>query len=350
MQNSDSAQQPLQRHPVKIGLALLLIAASIVALAYVRGLLLLGVLGILLAVVLSFPIDFLSRFMPRAVATLIVLFTVLGLMAGVARVVVPSVTSQLSQMVDSLPAAIERLRDWLHWARNQLPISNGEPADTAADQKWLMDGVHSALSKAVPAIFGVISGFTFAVLALALAFFLAHEPDTYRRGLRLLVPRSLEPMVDEGWSRIGGALRAWMKGILVSMTIMGVLTTVGLWAVGIKGWLVLGLLTFLGTFIPYVGAVASAIPGLLLGLAQSPKHFLLALAIYLGVHVVEGYIVQPIVMRRAVEIRPAILLIWQVLFGGIFGLLGVIVATPVLACVQSAVEYFWIERRLGKAA
>jgi predicted PurR-regulated permease PerM len=334
MPNSDSAQQPLQRHPVKIGLALLLIAASIVALAYVRGLLLLGVLGILLAVVLSFPIDFLSRFMPRAVATLIV----------------PSVTSQLSQMVDSLPAAIERLRDWLHWARNQLPISNGEPADATADQKWITDGVHSALSKAVPAIFGVISGFTFAVLAFALAFFLAHEPDTYHRGLRLLVPRSLESMVDEGWNRIGGALRAWMKGIIVSMTIMGVLTTVGLWAVGIKGWLVLGLLTFLGTFIPYAGAVASAIPGLLLGLAQSPKHFLLALAIYLGVHVVEGYIVQPIVMRHAVEIRPAILLIWQVLFGGIFGLLGVIVATPVLACVQSAVEYFWVERRLGKAA
>ena len=80
------------------------------------------------------------------------------------------------------------------------------------------------------------------------------------------------------------------------------------------------------SFVPYVGAIASAIPGLLAALAQSPRHLLYAAIVNQAVHVVEGYLVQPLVMRRAVEVKPAALLV----------------------CAQVLTGLFWVERRLGK--
>ena len=97
---------------------------------------------------------------------------------------------------------------------------------------------------------------------------------------------------------------------------------------------------------PYVGAVSSSVPGLLIGLGQSPNHFFMALAVYVGVHVIEGYLVQPVVMRRAVETNPALLLFFQALMGALFGLLGLIVATPLLTVLQIIVTTLWIEGRL----
>ena len=139
-----------------------------------------------------------------------------------------------------------------------------------------------------------------------------------------------------------------MGGTVVAMLLMGSVTAVGLWACGIQGWALLGLLTFFGTFVPYVGAVSSAVPGLLVGLAQSPTHFFMALAVYVGVHVIEGYLVQPYVMRRAVEANPALLLFFQAVMGALFGLLGLIVATPLLTLLQITVTTLWIEGRLHK--
>jgi predicted PurR-regulated permease PerM len=185
---------------------------------------------------------------------------------------------------------------------------------------------------------------------VVLAAFLVYRPDTYRHGLRQLFPARRQPVFDELWDRLRNALRHWVGGILVSMTIMGTLCAVGLLLVGIRDWLILGTLTFLGTFVPYLGAVASAVPGLLAALAQSPHHLLLAAAVYLGVHVVEGYIVQPAVMRRAVELNPALLLFGQGVLGAVFGVLGIVVATPLLVCAQVAVQYLWIERRVQRQA
>ena len=151
-----------------------------------------------------------------------------------------------------------------------------------------------------------------------------------------------------GNGREGKGRWAGQRAILISMSIMGTLTAIGLRVAGVDGWATLALLTFLGTFIPYAGALASALPGLAVALADSPRRFGYALLVYLAVHFVEGYVVEPMVMKRAARLRPALLLFFQLLAGAVFGVLGVIVATPLLACAQVAVDYLYVERALGK--
>lgn len=102
------------------------------------------------------------------------------------------------------------------------------------------------------------------------------------------------------------------------MTIMGTLTALGLWAAGVEQWPLLGLLTFIGTFVPYAGALVSAVPGFVLSLATSLSFFAATCGVYLGIHIIEGYLVEPLIMKRAVEIQPELSLFWISLSGAMF--------------------------------
>ena len=329
-----------------VGLILIGCAAALAALWLAREILLLGFLGILIAVVFSFPVGWLSRIVPRGVAVILVLLALAGAAAGIAALAAPILQREVDQLRESGPRAVKTAQSWLRRVESTAGGA-GSGQQGSAGQK-APEVAAEVGEKAVPALLALVSGITAVVLVIVLGAFLVYKPDVYRRGVRLLVPSRHEPKFDEAWQRVGEGLRKWVGGILISMTLMGTLAAIGLAVIGIEEWLLLGVLTFLGTFVPYVGAIASAIPGLLAGLAQSPRHFLLAAAVYVGVHLVEGYLVQPIVMRRAVEIRPALLLFGQGVFGAVFGLMGTIVATPLLVCAQILTEYLWVERRLGK--
>jgi len=321
-----------------VGIVLICVVAVIAALWLAREIVLLGFLGVLIAVVFSFPVGWLSRVLPRGLAVIVVLLALIGGAIGLGLAVAPTLSKEFKQLQERGPKAIESLRNYA----SRTGASGQQIAQKAPE------AVKEVGQKAVPALIAVVSGITSIILVIVLGAFLVGQPEVYRRGLRALVPRQHEEKFDESWKRVGGALRRWVGGILVSMTIMGALTAIGLKIAGIEEWFLLGVLTFLGTFVPYVGAVASAVPGLLAALAQSPRHFLWAGVVYLGVHLVEGYLIQPLVMRRAVEVKPALLLFGQGLFSAVFGLMGTVVATPLLVCGQTFIDYLWVERKLEK--
>jgi predicted PurR-regulated permease PerM len=281
-----------------------------------------------------------------------VLLALLGLVYAIAAAASPVLSRQADQLQESAPRAISSVTTWLRRFQAQhvgpaAAAAGGVQRSTATAENQVPQAV-AVGAKALPALLGVLGGITEVVLVVVLAAFLVYRPEAYRDGLRRLVPRSREGVFEELWDRLRYGLRRWVGGVIVAMTLMGTLAAIGLLAAGIEGWLLLGVLTFLGTFVPYLGAVASAVPGLLAGLSQSPSRLAYALLVYLGVHVVEGYIVEPAVMRRAVKLNPALLLFGQGLFGALFGVLGIVVATPAIVCLQILVEALWVEKRLGK--
>lgn len=340
----------LLRHPLAVAAGALGLVALLLGLWVIRDVLLLGFLAVLIAVVFTFPVDWLSRRLPRGVAVVLVLVAVLGGVGALGYLAVPPLASQGKHLAQTLPEAMKNARAWI--ARTAQASQLGErPKELTRKVQEHATNVAGDLAKQViPAALSTVELVATVVLLLVMAAFLAHAPHAYRDALRTLVPPAFEPHFDETWRRMGQGLRHWVGGIVVSMFLMGSFTAVGLWLAGIQGWPLLAILTFFGTFVPYLGAIASAVPGLMIGLAQSPLKLLAAAAVYLGVHIVEGYIVQPLVMKRAVEIRPATLLFGQVAAGALFGVLGTVVATPLIVCLKAGVGYLWIERRLGKVA
>ncbi len=329
---------------------MLLTAAGAALLWIARDVLLLGFLAVLIAVVFSFPVNALARVIGRGASVVVVLLLVVGSIAGFAVVAVPALADEGRQVVETIPDALERARTLL---RREARKTGGAVATPEKVTKTVQEQAESAgkaaLSQVIPVALTTAEVLVTAVLVLVLAAFLVHAPEDYQRALRTLVPREHEPTFDELWSRLGLALRHWVGGILVSMLLMGGLTAIALALAGIRGWPLLALLTFFGTFVPYLGAIASAVPGLLVGLSMSSAKLLAAAGIYLGVHLVEGYLVQPLVMKHAVQVRPATLLLGQAAAAAVFGVLGAIVATPLLVCVKVVVGQLYIEGRLGKA-
>ena len=326
-----------------LGLVVLVLLKEVVFIAF---------LGILFCVILSFPVRFLSRWMPRGLAVLLTLLFCGGMIGAGGALCANPLSEQVAQLDETAPKVVRKIEAWFKKAENQTAIqqlapSNGGQGAIQEKAGKVVEGVIEQTGQFALKFLSLLSGM---VVIIVLAAFFAHEPRTYYEGLCALVPRKYERDLEELWNRLGMGLRHWVAGILISMSIMGVVAGVGLWLAGIQDWPLLALITFFGTFIPYVGAIGSAVPGLMLGLGQSTDKFFAALAVYLVVHIVEGYIVEPIIMRRAVIIRPAILLIWQLVMGACAGVLGIIVATPLLVCIKIIIGYLYIEKGLGKAA
>jgi predicted PurR-regulated permease PerM len=118
---------------------------------------------------------------------------------------------------------------------------------------------------------------------------------------------------------------------------------VGLWLLGIPLAFTLGLFTALMIFVPYVGALISEIPAFLVALNQSPRTAIYVIVLYLSLHVVEGYLLTPLVQKRAVHLPPVLTILMQFLLWNIAGLLGVAVATPLAAAGLILVKMLYLD-------
>jgi predicted PurR-regulated permease PerM len=354
MSEAGTVPQPVARRHVRAFLLTIgvLIAGWVLLrlLGSVQRVFLLTFVGVVLSVVLRLPVDFLSRWMPRAVATFVSLLSISAALAGVVILTIPTVSEQAAVLVEKAPAAIDRVQAW--WAGVSSPggaldaIGGPDMAEPLTDR--LRSEGAGLLSKLLPAAFGTISVVGAIVFVVVLAAFLAHRPDVYFDGLLRLTPPRYEADVRDVLLAMGAALRGWTRGTLVAMGLTGLLTGLGLLLIGIDSWLVLGIIAFFGDFIPFVGPFLAMIPGVAVALADSPEKALWAVVVYVIVQQIEGNLIQPVVMKRAVKVAPATLLVGQLLLTGAFGFLGLVVATPLLACVQVALRVAYVEKALGK--
>jgi predicted PurR-regulated permease PerM len=198
--------------------------------------------------------------------------------------------------------------------------------------------------------FGTLGVIGEVLLVVVLALFIAHNPGAYERGLLRLFPPDKEEDVASLLRSVAHVLRQWVKGVLLSMTFVGVLTGVGLRIVGVESWLALALLSMFGEFVPFLGPIATGVLGTAVALSQSPETAVRAAVVYLVVQQVETNLVVPLVMKQAVRIQPALLLVWQLVFVNAFGLLGLFIATPLLAALQTAIRIAYVQRALGRPA
>lgn len=142
--------------------------------------------------------------------------------------------------------------------------------------------------------------------------------------------------------RLATAYVNWLLGLAISMAVLGTLTFVGLTLVGIPYALVFAVLTALATVVPYYGALASYIPPFAVALTISVPKALLVLVVSLVAHFVEGNLVSPLVMARAVRLHPALVAAGVLVVDRLIGFVGLLVAIPVLVTFKILVEELWV--------
>jgi predicted PurR-regulated permease PerM len=190
----------------------------------------------------------------------------------------------------------------------------------------------------------VFGGIADLVLVIFLTMYLAVDPKTYRNGFLLLLPRSARDDVGNALDASGDALRKWLVGQLGAMIVVGVLTGLGLWAVGVPLALPLGILSGLLDFVPFIGPLLAAIPGILLAFSQGPQVALYAALVYFAVQFIEGHLVLPLAQKWAVSLPPALTLVSIVAVGLVFGLPGLLFAMPLTVVAVVMVQKLYVEK------
>jgi len=137
-----------------------------------------------------------------------------------------------------------------------------------------------------------------AILVLVVGSYAALDPQTYIAGLLRILPEKRRERARRVGAQVLYTLRWWLLGQLEPMAFLGVLTMLGLWLLHVPLAFTLGLLTAVMIFIPYLGALASEIPAVLVALQQGPRTMLYVLILYLGVHSLEAYLITPLIQKQ----------------------------------------------------
>ena len=209
----------------------------------------------------------------------------------------------------------------------------------------LLGGV-GRLTTALSTALGALSSI---LMILVIGIFIAIEPKLYDRGVAWMLPTEHRDGFYDLSNKVGFTLRRLMFGRIVGMVVEGVGTWLMLMWGGVPMAALLGLLTGLLAFIPNIGAIVSGVLMVAVGFSAGTDAGLWAIATYFIVQTIDGYLIVPYVARRTVDLAPALVLAAQLLFGVLFGLMGLLLADPIVATIKVSLEE-WSKRRAGRRA
>jgi predicted PurR-regulated permease PerM len=342
VKHDDESKGNIARKTLVFGIIFWLIPALLLFIWHTADLLLVFFAGLMFAIFLRKSALLISEHTKLTVGwglvvTALIIVTVIGLGGWLAA---PSVTEQFYDLQQQLPAAIQQLTaqfnetTWGKQFQEQIPRV----------EEMLTTGVLRRAGFLFTTIIGIIASF---LVILALGFYLAVNPGTYVSGIAQLAPPSKRAKTRHIMHTIGDTLGYWLLGRFAEMIFIGVLTTIALYYLGVPLALVLGLLAGLLNFIPYLGPFIAAVPPLLVALMISPQTALYVLIFFTAIQTAETYLVTPFVDRKTIWLPPALTITVQLLLGSIWGILGVLFASPITAAIIVLVKLLYLEDVYG---
>ncbi|HEX6141114.1 MAG TPA: AI-2E family transporter [Geminicoccaceae bacterium] len=324
-----------------IALAVLIIAS---VLWFAVDILLLLFAAVLLANVLRAPTAALRRRspLPDGVVLMVVILAIFGLFGAIGTMLVPQLDKELPVLIKSLGDTLQGLLDrvgfeeWAEGLAKDVDLLQVIPSPA---------GLVGGATGIIASTFGILAN---VLILVVVTIYFAADPKLYLDGATLLVPEPKRERARHILETIGRTLRWWFIGQLVSMTVVGVMTYVGLSLLGVPLAMTLAVIAFLLTFIPFLGPILAAVPVFLAAFAEGPETAVWAMVYYTLIQSFEGYILTPLVQRRSVALPPALTVTAQILLGVILGPLGVILATPLAAAGLVTVKMLYIEDVLGE--
>jgi predicted PurR-regulated permease PerM len=327
----------------------ILLGAVLIAAGLVAQQLISLILATLLTIIISLPMSVTAeRLAPLGVPRALGAFV--GLLAGIV-VVAGGLALLLPPLIDQGRTLINAAPHLLRLAEVKLGSVTGDrPGHVAAQlQRDLTTFVHNPSQLLGPittigaSVVTIIGG---VVIGVITAYYIAARPEPLTNGLLSLFSDDARSEAEETLQRIRAAWLGWLRGLAISMVLIGVMLYVALGLiVGLPFALVFAVLSACLEVVPYLGALASGIPPVAFALTISPTRAILVLIVYILVHQIEANLIGPLVMARAVRLHPAVIAIGVVAVGEVFGLLGLIVAVPILSLIAILVDQLWTSRR-----
>ena len=322
---------PIIRTEIKRAAVWIGMTAFVVGLVWLAQPLLLIMGGLVLAAMFDGGARLLGRVLPipRGIRLTIVVLAVFGFMYWTFVFTGSELAAQAASLQAIVEAQIESIGNRIAAAGFNI---------SAEDVKSFGTQILNSVGRVTAAVSSVVGTVTNMAMMLVLAIFIAAEPRMYERGVAWMLPLAEREHFYVTAAKMGSVLRRLMAGRLLGMAVEGFGTWILLSLGGVPMAALLGVLTGLLAFLPNIGAIVSGALIILVGFSAGFDVGLYAIFVYFVVQMVDGYLIVPMVAKRAVDLAPALVLGAQILFGALFGILGLALADPIIAMIKVALE------------
>ena len=262
------------------------------------------------------------------------------------RLMVPSIANQLNDLAKNVPDFINYLKENIDKFFDNL---NGLGEYNFTDIKiGIYDSINN-LSKSLTVdlpvtimnmISNIIAGGVNLLIGLLVGLYMLFDFDNVKKHLYSLIPKKYQDDTKTLLTRLNNNLKSYVHGTLLIMLILFAFQSVSLLIAGLEAPMVFGLFCAITNVIPYIGPYIGGIPAVVVGLSISPMTGIGVLIAIVLAQTLESYFLQPIVMGKTMKLHPVTIMLGLLLFGHFFGILGMILATPVISILKTIFQFF----------
>lgn len=337
---------------------IIIIAGVILAIQLIKILkivdILVSVLGVLAPLFIGLLIAWLfyplvkkleKKHIKRGIATTLVYVVFIGIIVLILFALIPLLYTQIMELVGQLPSIGSSIQEWITNIFNKLESIPGidvEAAKLSVLEKVNLFGkglTDSLPSTIVTIATSFVSGLGTFGLGLVLGFFILAGVDKPLEAVRDFLPRKAQQHFIDIAERINTTCRNFINGAIIDSFVVFVISTIALWIVGLKSPILFGLFCGITNIIPYAGPYIGGAPAVIVGFSQNPITGLLCLAAIAVIQGIEGNFFQPMIMSKTTKLHPVTILLGLLIFGHYWGMVGMIIATPVIGAIKAVMVY-----------
>jgi predicted PurR-regulated permease PerM len=312
----------------------------------ISGVVLAFLLTILLSIILAAPVNYLARRgWPRMWGVLTVVAVLAGVLWLFGLALVPAVETQSREFAKAFPTLLDEALALANQAQSFFGLGTQirlTPESLSNVGREFLTG--STVSTAAGVGLTVATALSLGVVVFISTIYLVIRPAPWVDGFVSLFPAGWRPRTREVLQAMYHTVQRWFLGQLTAMTFIAVFWAISLSIIGVPFALLIGIFSGLISFIPYLGATISVVIPILLALISDPFTVVWVILAFVIIQQIEGNILQPIVMSRAVDLHPALVVFAILIMGTLFGLVGVFLAVPLVAALQVLVRELWVQR------
>jgi len=278
-----------------------------------------------------------ERGIPRALAILIIYTLFFGGVGYGLYNGIPLFIKQLRDLAESLPALVETYREWTTQIHDE---TSTWPKDVHERVEALLNQAERSIGNLVTMVINIVKGIVNYGILLALipfiVFYMLKDIDQIKKAVWYLTPPRWRPRGMAFLKDVDESLGNYIRGQLFVCLIIGTVATIALWFAGMEYPLLLGILIGATNIIPYFGPIIGAIPAVILAATVSVKMIIIVVAIIFVLQFIEGNLLSPLIVGKSLHMHPLVIMFSLFLGGEVGGIVGLILAVPVIAVLKVA--------------
>lgn len=282
----------------------------------------------------------------RSIGATIAYVIFIAVLALIIGSIIPILIEQINDFAKTLPSVFDSIKNWMNDIFEKLNNIEGFDATSMKDEVFKkVEDIGMGLTSSLPELLintvkSFFSGIGTFLIGLIIGFYLLVGFDNANELMITWLPKKMQNDARDLLNEVNTSFRRFIKGAFYDCSLVFVVTSLGFMLVGLKGAVLFGLFCGITNIIPYAGPYIGGAPAIIVGFSQGPVTGLLTLLVVFVVQFLEGNLLQPVIMSKTTKLHPVTIMVGLLIFGHFFGIVGMVLSTPLIAAIKIIIIYF----------